>query len=173
MGPDAADVADVVQETFLAAARSARNYDASRGSLWLWLSGIARNHVAMHFRKQRRQRRLLAESDCSAGSREQIARWLDNRESEPGEASAHAELSALVRSTLSSLSTDYETLLTAKYFDGATVEEIAGLDNRSSVAVRSKLARARRAFRRAFARHSTDSLDASTESDSDGSDHET
>ena len=38
MGPNRADVADVVQETFMAAARSARQYDASRGPLWLWLS---------------------------------------------------------------------------------------------------------------------------------------
>ena len=54
MGSDSADVADVVQETFLAAARSARGYDAARGSLWSWLVGIARRHVALHYRKQRR-----------------------------------------------------------------------------------------------------------------------
>src|SRR5437016_1418205 len=52
LGPDCTDVADVVQETMMAAARSAAAFDPKRGSLWVWLSGIARNHVALHFRKQ-------------------------------------------------------------------------------------------------------------------------
>lgn len=160
MGHESSEVADVVQETFLAAARSARSYDASRGSLWVWLSGIARNHVALHFRKQSRQHRLVKQGDRSAAARVQITHWLQNREAPPGDALDGAELSAMVRSTLSALPADYETLLTAKYLDGATVEQIAGLENRSSVAVRSRLARARRAFRRAFSEHSTDSLDA-------------
>src|SRR5438270_2532341 len=58
MGPGAADVADVVQETFMAAARAAPGYDAARGPLWLWLWGIARRHVALHYRKQQRHDRL-------------------------------------------------------------------------------------------------------------------
>ena len=33
-------------ETMLAAARSARTYDASKGTLWVWLWGIARMQVA-------------------------------------------------------------------------------------------------------------------------------
>ncbi len=57
MGPDAADVADVVQETFLAAARSARQYDPVRGSLWMGLCGIARRHVARHYRSRQRHGR--------------------------------------------------------------------------------------------------------------------
>src|SRR5580765_4811425 len=62
MGPGSADVADVVQETFLAAARSAKTYDSNRGSLWLWLCGIARRHVALHYRKQEQRARVLEAS---------------------------------------------------------------------------------------------------------------
>ncbi|HUR54334.1 MAG TPA: sigma factor, partial [Gemmataceae bacterium] len=54
LGPNAADVADVVQETMLAAARSARGYDPSKGDLWNWVWGIARLQVALHFRKRQR-----------------------------------------------------------------------------------------------------------------------
>jgi RNA polymerase sigma-70 factor (ECF subfamily) len=160
MGPATADVADVVQETFLAAARSAGNYDASRGSLWVWLSGIVRNHVAMHFRRERRSARLKSVDGRLAAGREQIVRWLENRQSAPPEASATAELSSLVRAALAELSAPYETLLIARYFDGAGVEQIAAQENSSSTAVRSKLARARRAFRRAFAKTTTRSPDA-------------
>ena len=51
MGYDSPAVADVVQETFLAAARSAGNFDSGRGSLWMWLWGIARRQMALYHRK--------------------------------------------------------------------------------------------------------------------------
>src|SRR5216110_2730221 len=74
MGPLSADVADVVQETFLAAARSATTYDSARGSLWLWLCGIARRHVALHYRQQAQRARLLQARERlgAAGSNGQL-----------------------------------------------------------------------------------------------------
>ena len=152
MGPESADVADVVQEIFLAAARSASTYDAARGSLWAWLSGIARRHVALHYRRQTRHRRPRDPAGQPGADNHRVVRWLEGREDLPADALATAELADSVRTTLGQLPADYETLLTAKYLDGATVEELAGHRNCSSTAVRSKLARARRAFRRAFRR---------------------
>ena len=149
MGPRADEVADVVQETFLAAARSAGGYDATRGSLWMWLSGIARRQVALHYRKQKPQERIGQLDDLPAAGAPDV----------PGEALAKAELASMVRATLTELPLDYETLLTAKYFDGASVEQIAGWEQSSATAIRSKLARARRAFRRAFAKTSAYSGD--------------
>jgi RNA polymerase sigma-70 factor (ECF subfamily) len=64
-----------------------------------------------------------------------------------------AELATLVRATLTGLSPEYESLLTDKYLDGVSVEEIASRGNSTSTAIRSKLARARRAFREAFAKY--------------------
>jgi len=159
MAPNCDEVPDVVQETFLAAARSARNYDPARGTLWLWLGGIARNHVALHYRKQRRHNRPGDVDDFPVAAARQIADWLDNRRPTPGEALDVAETGAMVRATLTELPVDYENLLTAKYVDGATVEQIAAARCCSYEAVRSKLARARRAFRRAFdkcSNHPTD-----------------
>ena len=152
MGPRSGDVADVVQETFLAAARSARKYDATRGSLWLWLCGIARNHVALYFRKRKRHERLPDADDGQPKGNEQVIRWLDGHQEAPEEALAAKELAASVRAVLGELPADYGALLAAKYCDGASIEEIAGQHGCSPTAVRSKLARARRAFRRAFAR---------------------
>jgi RNA polymerase sigma-70 factor (ECF subfamily) len=150
MGQGSADVADVVQETFLAAARSVRTYDSARGSLWLWLSGIARNHVALHYRQCRRHERLKHAGDRPGLDNRHVVRWLEHGQEAPPDALAAAELAELVRSTLTELPLDYETLLTAKYLDGIPVEQIARHQNCSPTAVRSKLARARRAFRRAF-----------------------
>jgi RNA polymerase sigma-70 factor, ECF subfamily len=59
----------------------------------------------------------------------------------------------LVRATLTELPEDHELLLTAKYLDGDTVEGIALRERCSEAAVRSRLARARQAFRLAFRRY--------------------
>jgi len=152
MGPAQSDVPDVVQETFLAAARSARGYDPERGSLWGWLSGIARRHAALYFRNRQRQERVRIEANRAAGRRH-VLRWLENREPAPGAALDSAELAGLVRAALTELPVDYETLLAAKYFEGASIEQIAGAENSTATAIRSKLARARQAFREAFVRN--------------------
>ena len=141
MGPPGSDVADVVQETFLAAARSARTFDPDRGPLWGWLWGIARRHVALHYRKKDQQRRLLL-ARAAADGRPDAADPLLAREAV-----------ALVRVTLTELPADYEALLMAKYLDGEPVDRIAVRERSTEVAVRSKLARARQAFREAYAKH--------------------
>ena len=152
LGPHAADVADVVQETMLAAARSAHTFDAARGSLWLWIWGIARMQVALHFRKQKRHDRLKQSGEWLTASNGRLSRWLDGTDDTPADLLESAELALLVRTTLNELPDDYADLLTAKYLDGDSVEQIAGRDGSTGTAIRSKLARAREAFRLAFAR---------------------
>jgi RNA polymerase sigma-70 factor (ECF subfamily) len=150
LGPDSADVADVVQETFLAAARSARTYDPARGSLRLWLLGIARNHAGTCLRSRRRNERIGPGGDLFTSVAEQLAGWLASRESTPPEALVTAESAAVVRAVLAELPESYGNLLVARYCDGASVEEIAAFEKSTPTAIRSKLARARRAFREVF-----------------------
>ncbi len=153
IGPGSADVGDVVQETFLAAARSARAYDPARGSLWMWLSGIARNHVGDYFRNRKRDGRLSPGGDLSASVAERLGEWLARRDASPPEALASAEAAALVRMVLGELPSDYRQLLNERYCDGTTAEGIAKQRGASAGSIRSKLARARRAFREVFAKY--------------------
>ena len=170
MGPDSAEIADVVQETFMAAARSARTYDAGRGSLWGWLWGIARRSVALHFRKRERQDRLRQARAGLAASNGEVRvgsglpawlGWLEHDSATPVQLLATAELATLVRTVLTDLPDAYESVLTAKYLDGISVEGIAEIEHCSATAVRSKLARARRAFRDLFLKISTSPLESS------------
>jgi RNA polymerase sigma-70 factor (ECF subfamily) len=154
VGPNSADIADVVQETFMAAARSVDSYDPKRGSLQLWLSGIARNHAGNHFRERRRQQRIGEGGDLAADVAERLAQWLDGRDPAPPVALATAEQAKAVRDVLAELPKDYSLLLVAKYCDNATAETIAQAEDTSAGAIRSKLARARRAFREIFAKWS-------------------
>lgn len=150
IGPDASAVADVVQETFLSAARSVRTFDPNRGPLWLWLAGICRNQVGTHFRTRRRDDRVRHGGDLHAAVLGQWAQRLQQAEVPPPEAYVTAEEASLVRLALANLPSEYQLLLTSRYFEDVPVEEIARGARCSAVAVRSKLARARRAFREAF-----------------------
>ena len=151
LGPHQTEVADIVQETMMAAARSARQFDLSRGSLWMWLSGIARNNIALHFRKNKRRDRLKPGNDGTAIAA-QLLPWLENQQADPCAALESAELAGLVRAALTELPHDYETLLVAKYIEEITVEQLAAAENSTPMAIRSKLTRARQAFRETFAK---------------------
>ena len=147
---DASDVADVVQETFLAAARSAQGYDSARGSLALWLNGIARHQIALFYRRRQRQ----SASSVGGGMTPvgPIENAVTSGDCDPAAVVVGAELAEQIRTALTQLPVDYEILLTKKYMDGETVQQIAECEDVSLEAIRSRLARARRAFRRAFER---------------------
>lgn len=150
VGSDSTVVADIMQETFIAAARSARNYDPHRGSLWVWLWTIARRQVALYYRKQKPSVGLgQAQQWWTALDGENLD-WIDVKADMPPDILQSEELATLVRCALRELLPDYQTLLLAKYVDNLRAERIAGQMRCSEAAVRSKLARARKAFRKTF-----------------------
>ncbi len=157
MGFDCPAVADVVQETFLAAARSAKNFDSRRGSLWIWLWGIARRQIALYYRKQHPKTILIRVKKWWAALGGEKIDWINAKEDAPPEVLEARELAGLIRFALIQLPDEYQTLLLAKYVDGQSVNKIAEELDCSPVAVTSKLARARKTFRMAFGKliHST------------------
>lgn len=150
VGGNSADTADIVQEVFLAAAKSAENFDPEKGSVWMWLIGIARNKVALRVRREMSQlenaRRWWASLNGSA------RQWLAGSADAPAKILESKELASLVRTTLLELSTEHHIVLTKKYLDGLAVKQIAFETNSTDEAVRAKLMRARRAFREKFSR---------------------
>lgn len=152
VGDDKATVADIVQETFLAAARSARNFRLNRGTLWIWLWTIARRQVALYYRKQKPEIVLSQVRQWWTTLDGQKFDWVDANADIPPDILESQELAVLVRLALSELPGDYQTLLLAKYVDSRRAGEIAKQMDCSETAVRSKLARARKAFQKAFTR---------------------
>jgi RNA polymerase sigma-70 factor (ECF subfamily) len=155
VGPDAAAVGDIVQETFLSAARSAGagKYDPARGTVWVWLAGIARNHVADHFRRRQRDQRIAPGGDLFAPFAEAAAAKRSSQDASPPiVAQVSAEMATAVRMALARLDDDYQAVLVAHYMDGESVGTIARETNSTETAVRSRLARARQAFRETFNR---------------------
>ena len=148
IGSSTVDVADVVQETFLAAARSAQKFDADKGTLWSWLTGIAHHQTSIYWKQIQRRSRLFELVQSGAG---ELRRWIDDP-IVPSDIWNRREMADLVRVTLASLSSDYATILAAKYLDEQSLEVIAAQQGGSVEAVKSKLARARREFRSRFER---------------------
>jgi len=152
VGYDSAVVADIVQETFLAAARSARHFKPDRGSLRGWLWTIAQRQVALYYRKKKPNISLQQAQNWWSSLDGETSDWIDARADMPPDILESQELAALVRCTLRELPGDYQALLLAKYVDNQPAKRIAGQMDCSEGAVRSRLARARRAFRKAFKR---------------------
>jgi len=150
VGNDSAAVADLMQETFLAAARSARNFRPECGTLWVWLWTIARRQVALYYRKQKRNSILSRSQNWWAALDCEKSDWIDAEADMPPDILQSQELATLVRAALMKLPDDYQTLLLARYVDDQPVNRIAERMNCSQVAVRSKLARARKSFRKVF-----------------------
>ena len=135
-------VADVVQETFLAAARSARSFDPARGPLVAWLWGVARTQALRHRRDSARRAR----------GRENYPHGWDDPARGPLDEVLLRESADLVRSTLLELPEGYGRVLTARYLLDESLDDIAVAERISPAAARSKLARAREAFRASFRR---------------------
>jgi len=165
LGPSGTDVADVVQETMMAAARSAAGFHPERGTLWQWLWGIAHHQVALHWRKHEQRRRLSEAVALLAANHGHLLDCLETKEQSPLDASAAGELAVLVRAVVFALPIDYAMLLTARYLDDETVALIAVRERTTETAVRSKLARARQAFREAFSKHAGATAVLSKEAD--------
>jgi RNA polymerase sigma-70 factor (ECF subfamily) len=150
MGLDCPAVADVVQETFLAAARSAVNFDPERGSLRIWLHGIARRQIALYYRKHDPKIILARIKKWWASLDGEKIDWINAKEDTPPEVLQARELAAVVRFALIKLPAEHQALLLAKYVAGQSVNKIADDFECSPAAVTSKLARARKMFRTAF-----------------------
>ncbi|HEV3417771.1 MAG TPA: sigma-70 family RNA polymerase sigma factor [Pirellulales bacterium] len=148
LGHDAPAVADVVQETFMEAARTATGFDGTRGTLWAWLTGIAHHRVAAYWRQAQRctnLRKLIESRAAEIGD-------LFESVNSPDAAWQRQELAELVRSVLAELPAEYAALLTAKYLDEQDLAELSAQWGGSIDAVKSRLARARREFRAKFER---------------------
>ncbi len=150
MGNDSAAVSDVMQETFLVAARSAKNFDPDRGSLWVWLWTIAARQVALYYRKQKASPLLSQAQNWWTSLDGKKLDWIDAKADTPPDILQSRQLATLVRCALSELPAEYQTLLLARYVDSRPTDRIAEQMGCSPVAVRSKLARARKAFQKAF-----------------------
>ncbi|HYY77876.1 MAG TPA: RNA polymerase sigma factor [Actinomycetes bacterium] len=136
----AADVEDVLQETFLAAWRGAAGYRQEGGGGWLW--GIARRQAALWLRRRGHAELLLPALVAADG----------RRAADPAEAAlSRAELADAVKALGPEGGPQRETWR-LMYVEDRTVAEVAALMGVPAGTVKSRAHRARRLLRAALRR---------------------
>jgi RNA polymerase sigma-70 factor (ECF subfamily) len=135
IGSDANAAADVFQETMLAAARGGRTIRAET-NLWAWLATISHHQAALHWRRAYRDRSVPLETEpCGDSSQDPVERM------------SQSEANQSIRLILADMNAEHVALLTAKYIDEMSVQQMVTAFGGTAESLRSKLARARKDFR--------------------------
>jgi RNA polymerase sigma-70 factor (ECF subfamily) len=142
---------EVVQETLLRALRDLDHYDPARAgnNIFPWLTGLARNEIHRVLARERAGAALEAVWLKMDKELQSLYARLD---SEPlaDDVLIREETCDLVNATMSQLPEHYREALEAKYVNGKSVRDLAGLWHMTEKAVESLLTRARKAFRATF-----------------------
>jgi len=149
-GRDTGLAEDIVHDTLLDAIRHASSFDPARGGVQAFILMRARNVARAHLRAHRRSDELAAAYSRRETTLGQIFQSLDD--APLGEdLLARAETHELVHLAIAGLAHNHREVLTRKYVHGDSLHDLGGRLGLSEDAVKSLLARARRAFRDAFA----------------------
>jgi RNA polymerase sigma-70 factor, ECF subfamily len=133
---------DIVQETFLAALKSAKSFKG-RSSAYTWLCSIAYHKVADHYRRQSRERkRMVSGIDVDTVDDEENP----GRQPQPDSLIESAETRQVVNEALSRLPWDYRQVLILKYVEEMSVQEISQVMDRSPKSIEGLLTRSRKAL---------------------------
>jgi RNA polymerase sigma factor (sigma-70 family) len=135
----AADVDDVVAETFLGALEAAERYDPTKGEVRAWLLGIACNQLGLLWRGQRRDQgiALAARRDAEL-SDEALSRLLEQM--------AAAQEGPEMWSAMERLPADQREALLLVSQDELSSKEAAAVLGITATTFRVRLFRARRAM---------------------------
>jgi RNA polymerase sigma-70 factor (ECF subfamily) len=140
---------DIVQETFLAALKSAGKFNG-RSQVYTWLYSIAIKKVADFYRRQKRIAKYQVESVNGIVELDQLS---DSRQSAFGAVESDEEFHA-VQQALSGLSLRYRQVLVLKYVEDMPVLEISRVMGRSPKSIEGLLTRARKELRAILTRRS-------------------
>ncbi len=142
---------EVVQETLVRALRTLEQYDPARAdnNIFPWLTGLARNEI---HRVLARQKSAASLEGLWARMDRELLTVYARLESQPlpEELLEREETREMVNAAMSQLPPNYREALEAKYVEGKSVRDIAGLLRMTEKAVESQLTRARQAFRATF-----------------------
>lgn len=133
---------DIVQETFLAALKSAKGFKG-RSSAYTWLCSIAYHKIADHYRRQSRERkRIVSGVDMDSVDTSENP----GAQPQPDSMIESAETRQVVNEALSKLPWDYRQVLILKYVEEMSVQEISQVMDRSPKSIEGLLTRSRKAL---------------------------
>jgi RNA polymerase sigma-70 factor (ECF subfamily) len=132
---------DIVQETFIGAFRSAKNFNGNC-QIYTWLVNIARHKIADHYRKMKRENKNSYLDDRAPKLLESLG---DGVSGENFIESTEDRL--IMEQALADLPPDYRQTLVLKYVEELPVSEISRIMNRSTKSIEGLLTRAKKVLR--------------------------
>jgi RNA polymerase sigma-70 factor (ECF subfamily) len=130
---------DLFQETWLEALDAIGQFDPRRGELRGWLFGIARRRVALYWRRKLATNEVVRHVEPLTLN--------DKGAILPENIIEQVEQAAVVQAALLALPPERRLVLTEKYVNGCSVDQIAVSTGKSPKAVESLLTRARNQLR--------------------------
>jgi len=128
---------DIWQETWIIAVEHIPDFQY-RCSFFTWLCSIAKNKISDYYRLETRYRKIAEEIKVSID--------IENEEIVIEDDKIRVD----VISVLGELSDEYRNILTSRYFENKSVDEISQANGKSYKATESLLSRSREAFRVKF-----------------------
>jgi len=135
VGRDQQATQDIVQDTFIAAMKSAKNFEG-KSSAYTWLYGIAHRKVADYFRKKKLDGRYLSRYQETPQEIFEVLK-------DPVDLEDNAIIKTYLQDILQQMPLHYRQVLLLKYIDGMSVTEIATIMDRSPKSIEGILSRAR------------------------------
>ena len=142
------DAEDIAMKTMRQAMRRIETF-RGESSLLSWLYTVARSQISAYFKHANRHKNVELIEDQPLVV-EQIEKMAADPMFSPEGEHDRTQHIALVQSMLDSLPGEYGSVLEMKYVEGLAVEDIAGRLSTTSIATQSMLARARKAFKKAY-----------------------
>jgi RNA polymerase sigma-70 factor (ECF subfamily) len=133
------DIEDILQESLVAAWEGWKDF-GKKSSMETWIVAIVKHKISDYGRARAR-----SENHAGLAARRAIAQ--QETVPIPEEILNTVEMRQAVEDALSKLDSDYARLLTLRYLEDWPMGRMATLLGESEVAVESRLARARKAFR--------------------------
>ena len=130
---------EIWQETWVVMAEKMNDFQY-RSTIFTWLSAIAKNKIADHYRNVRKQEQFL--------NIDKLSFDIDADELDIGSIDGETQADAIT--ALAHLTSEYRYLLELKYIENKSIDEIASEMDKSYKSTESMLTRAREAFRKRF-----------------------
>jgi RNA polymerase sigma-70 factor (ECF subfamily) len=157
LGGDADAADEVAQRTLCRALRKLNQYRAE-ASLFTWLCQLCRHEIHDDVERSQRDARRLVSIDDDSQIRAALESLPADAQNEPADLVRRSELQQRIAVVLDYLPVRYADVLEWKYVEELGVNEIAERLDVSQHAAESLLARARRAFKEAWADIAGESL---------------
>ncbi len=136
---------DMAQDSLCKAIDKMADY-RGEAALFTWMCQISRSLIHAHYVKHNRRARVVLPMADTEEMRNILENIAMNDQQQPEQVTMNLQLKQILEEVLDHLPNDYGNVLTWKYIDQLSVDEIAKQLSTTQIAAQSVLARARKSF---------------------------